>query len=115
MSRPLQAFDTAAKAFLSFDASCDGYISMAELRAAMHEKGTSRVRLASGITPGHEETWVARRFREMDSRHDNRVSFLEFLFWIQGVSSEQDEEEQEAENGDDRRACIGTPSSTGLT
>jgi hypothetical protein len=93
----LEAFNTAANAFVSFGGGATGYISLDKLRSAMHEKGTSRVNLMDGVDAKQAETWVADRFAEMDTSHDDKASFLEFLMWL---SKAQEEEEAEWEDDD---------------
>lgn len=96
----LQAFDTSQNAFLSLDAKKDGFISKADLRAAMHEKGTSQVHLVQGVDTSKAETWVNKRFQELDSatgHKDNRCSYLEFVFTLNEWALPDDEDDEDGQ------------------
>jgi Ca2+-binding EF-hand superfamily protein len=89
----LVAFVTAEEAFLSMDSAASGYISKDEVRAMLTETHTS------GLKPSTDRADMlggiaTQRFMELDTDRDGRISFIDFIFTLEGWV-------HDAEDGDD--------------
>lgn len=89
----LASWRTAEQAFMAFASSRHGWIEKDELMAMMHEGATDQVRHSDRGSGGDPIRSIAqKRFEELDKFHTGRVSFLEFLFCLEGWVDDAEEE-----------------------
>ncbi|EFN58563.1 hypothetical protein CHLNCDRAFT_140699 [Chlorella variabilis] len=91
----LATWRTAEEAFMSFASSRDGFIEKDELTGLMHESATDQVRHSANGSGGDPIRSIAQqRFEELDLNGSGRVSFLEFLFCLEGWVEDAEEEDE---------------------
>ncbi|KAL4457687.1 hypothetical protein ABPG75_012552 [Micractinium tetrahymenae] len=88
----LKTLNTAEQAFMCFSSSRRGYIEKGELLSMMHEGPTDGVRHSANGSGSDPIRGIAqRRFAELDRDGRGRVSFLEFLFCLEGWVEDAEE------------------------
>lgn len=80
----LRTFETCEDAFLCFNSSRRGYIDKEELMSMMHEAGTETIHHHQINEGNNMQSVIAQRFAELDRDKDGKISFLEFLFCLEG-------------------------------
>lgn len=90
----LKTLATTEEAFLCFSSSRRGYIEKEELLGMMHEGPTDGVRHSANGSGSDPIRGIAlRRFAELDREGRGRVSFLEFLFCLEGWVEDAEEQD----------------------